>query len=151
MRRAGAARDAGTTLIELLVAVAILGVTIVSIVGMFTVMTSTSFLHRKQSDLGTVLRQAAEQVQSLPYASCTAWAANPPAAYTDSTKVTQSVTEADGSGTITVTVSAVTPTDSAVAIGAPCSSDPGLQKITLTASYNDNNPPQTVAVVKEAP
>jgi len=71
-RRAMAAGDEGMTLIELLVAVAILGLSGTAIIGMFIVMTSTTFLHKEQANVGNVLRSAAEAVNAAPYDCATA-------------------------------------------------------------------------------
>jgi type II secretory pathway pseudopilin PulG len=95
-RRAMAAGDDGMTLIELLIAVLILGLTGTAIIGMFIVMTSTTFLHKQQANVGAVLRSEAESVNTAPYV-CTGTAAN-----YSSALFSVPVSVASGSKTMTV-------------------------------------------------
>jgi len=65
--------DGGFTLIEILVAVAILGITFTALLtGLATIMSGTD-THRKGSVSGTLLRQWAENIEALaPITSCSA-------------------------------------------------------------------------------
>jgi prepilin-type N-terminal cleavage/methylation domain-containing protein len=64
--------DAGLTLIELLMSVAIMGVAFsVIVTGMFTFVTSANS-HRTQANAGLYARQYAEAIANASYASCAA-------------------------------------------------------------------------------
>jgi prepilin-type N-terminal cleavage/methylation domain-containing protein len=66
-------RDAGETLIEVVIAIAIMGIAFVALMGGMLTAISLSALHRKQADTQLQLVSAVEQVKSAPYAgSCAA-------------------------------------------------------------------------------
>ena len=70
------AAERGETLLELLIAVVILGVVVVAVVGGFATATITSDIHRKQSTAGAYAKDYAEAIQtavstaSVPYTNC---------------------------------------------------------------------------------
>lgn len=71
------ARDAGETLVELLVTIVILGITASSLLGAVSMAVATSRLNRQQADVTVYLRSWAEQVKNsvdtaAPWATCSA-------------------------------------------------------------------------------
>jgi type II secretory pathway pseudopilin PulG len=63
-------RDTGETLIELLVAIVILGISVVAILGGLAVVVQSSTLHRKQAQAQNGLRAWAEQIGAATYNDC---------------------------------------------------------------------------------
>lgn len=121
-------RDAGDSLIEILMAVAIMGIAFAAILGGFATTVRGSDYHRKQADVGYYLRNGTEQINNQPFG--TGCQGNGAPNYTVST----------GSSEISVTVgvpdvwdgtSAYIPGGTAGAASA-CSSTV-LQRITLRA------------------
>jgi type II secretory pathway pseudopilin PulG len=70
-------KDAGDTLIEILVALAVLGIAIVALVAALGVNASTTVINRSQSEAATVAMTAAEYVKSVPLNAALCAAATP--------------------------------------------------------------------------
>lgn len=70
--RAGRARptDAGESLVELLVSIAIFGVAVLAILGALTMSASSSSLHEGQAQAQNKLRNWAEQLSGATYVEC---------------------------------------------------------------------------------
>jgi prepilin-type N-terminal cleavage/methylation domain-containing protein len=86
--RASARSEAGFTLIEVVVAVLILGVGVVAILGGLATAVFGSGLHRNQADLDAALVTAEEKIKAAPYQSCSG--SNPTGVpYTASTGYTE--------------------------------------------------------------
>jgi Tfp pilus assembly protein PilV len=70
--RAGRARptDAGESLVELLVSIAIFGVAVLAILGALTMSASSSSLHEGQAKAQNALRNWAEQISGATYVEC---------------------------------------------------------------------------------
>ena len=64
-------RDAGFTLVELLLTVAILGIAVLAVVGAMMTSIQVSDLGRRQAEGQAQLRAYAEAVAAVPYAACT--------------------------------------------------------------------------------
>lgn len=64
------ARDEGASLIEVLLATAILGIAVVVLVSGLTTAVFSSEQHREQASAGAYLRAVAEFIKSQPYAPC---------------------------------------------------------------------------------
>jgi Tfp pilus assembly protein PilV len=62
--------DEGISLVETLVAIAILGIAVLAIVGALGVAAHSSSLHRAQADSEAGLRSAAEAIHAAPYKYC---------------------------------------------------------------------------------
>jgi prepilin-type N-terminal cleavage/methylation domain-containing protein len=136
--------DRGETLIELLVALAILGIALVAVVGALAASITMSDIHRKQSTAGAEVRNYAEQVESYVagtgYAACAA-----PATY--------------AAATVGYTAPAgysATPTGvrywSGSTWSASCpASDTGLQQLTLSVRSTDTRAVEQVVVVLRKP
>jgi type II secretory pathway pseudopilin PulG len=115
-RRPRAGGAAGETLIELLLAIAILSIAVVVIVGAMATAISSSNQHRRQATAATYLTTAAENVKSADYSPC------PGASYSSGMSV---------SGW-TITADDVMAINSDGTFGACASSDTGLQRVTIT-------------------
>jgi Tfp pilus assembly protein PilV len=137
--------EAGTTLVEVLMTVAILGIAVVAIVaGMGTSIIGTDH-HRKQAQAQTVLLSAADAVKSQtvnPYQACattTSYAAGGgvslPAGWTPSAVTVRSVTYWNGS-----------------AFASSCAApDSKLQLIEIEVASPDGRATESVAIVKRNP
>jgi type II secretory pathway pseudopilin PulG len=117
-RRARRCRDeAGESLAELLVTIAIIGIAVVTIVSSMAAAIALSTAHRQQASAGTVLVQAAESIKNNtanPYAPC-------PATYTPAT----------GPTGYTVTATPVEYWNGTAFQGSCPSSDLKIQKVTV--------------------
>jgi len=129
-----AASDEGFTLVELMLAVAILGISGVAVVGGMMTSIQVSDLGRRQAEGQGQVRAYAEAVAGATYASCaTSYATSytPPAGYT----ATMTVAYWDGTSAFTST----------------CGTDSGLQRVTLTVAATDGRGSETVAIAKRTP
>lgn len=132
----GLAADDGLSLVELMVAVSILGIAFIAILGGMSTAVLVSDMHRKQATAGTVLREYAEAVEAAAYQECTAGSAP---AYNFSAPEGFTATRGpvhvwDGN----------TPA-AFVDCGA---TDPGLQRIHLSVASNDGRATETVEILK---
>jgi prepilin-type N-terminal cleavage/methylation domain-containing protein len=66
----GSPPEGGFTLVEVLIALAILSIAIFVVVGGMNVLVLSSRLNRSQGDVGSVVRRAAEAVQGDDYIAC---------------------------------------------------------------------------------
>ena len=66
----GARRDAGETLLEVVIAIAIMGIAFVALLGGMLTASSMSGLHRRQADAQVQLVSALEQVKAALYVPC---------------------------------------------------------------------------------
>lgn len=126
----------GLSLVELMVAVAILGIAFAAILGGMSTAILVTDMHRKQATAGTVLREYAERVESLPYQDCTG-AAQP--AYTFAAP--------DGFSASMGTVE-VWDGDTPAGFQACSATDPGLQRLRLTVAASDGRASETVQILK---
>jgi type II secretory pathway pseudopilin PulG len=125
--------ERGETLLEIIVALAILGVAVVAIASGIAVSVVASRSHRDQANAGTLLHNYAEQVASS-YTICGAAAPSFPAT-TGFQAPTINIKYWGGS-----------------AFGAsPCPTDPGLQQVTITVKTADNRVSQTLIVIVPKP
>lgn len=125
--------EEGETLVEVLVAVVLMGVAFVTVLGGIGTAIISSVTQAKVTTADSVIRSAAEQVVDDPYVSCARDYRTPttPAGYTVSVKVEYW----DGVG----------------AFGEPCpTADTGVQKVTLTVRQTGVRPVRdaTLEVVK---
>lgn len=126
--------EAGFTLVELLLTIAILGIAVVAVVGAMMTSIQVSDLGRRQADGQTQLRAYAEAVAGAGYTTC---ATSYPTSYSPPSGYTAAMTVAywDGSSAFTAT----------------CGTDKGLQRVTLTITATDGRGSETVAIAKRAP
>ncbi|WP_030727922.1 hypothetical protein [Streptomyces sp. NRRL S-237] len=125
--------EEGETLVEVLVAVVLMGVAFVAVLGGVGTAIISSVTQQKVTGADAVVRSAAEKIVSAPYVSCASGydTPTPPAGYT----VTVKIEYWDGVG----------------AFGRPCpTADTGVQKITLTVHSTGPHPvgDATLEVVK---
>ncbi|CAM5647788.1 hypothetical protein SAVIM338S_06441 [Streptomyces avidinii] len=115
--------EEGETLIEVLVAVVLMGVAFVTIFGGMGTAIIGAVTQQKVTGADSFIRSAAEKVVGDPYVSCASGyeTPQPPAGYT----VTVTVEYWDGVG----------------AFGGPCpAADTGVQKVTLTVHQTGPHP-----------
>jgi type II secretory pathway pseudopilin PulG len=135
-------RDRGESLIELLVALTLLGLAVVAIVSALGASILMSDIHRKQATAGAEVRSFAEKIESVVatgsggYVACAgtgtyAGAYTVPAGYTKAVTLVRYWTGSAWSAT--------------------CGSDIGLQKLTLQISSSDGRAAETLDVVIRKP
>lgn len=117
-------RDEGSTLIEALVAVSIVGLSFSAIVGGMYTTVQASDLNRKQASSATLLASYAEAVKSEPYVACA------------TTYAGSSFTVPAGFTKDPVVVGYWKPASST--FDAACGVDSGLQRVTLTLRSTDD-------------
>jgi type II secretory pathway pseudopilin PulG len=146
-RRTRWADDRGETLVEVLVAVVILGIAGVAVMAGLTLSVKASDIHRKQTTGGAYVRSYAEAIQqyvaSGHYINCAA--AN---AY-NVNAVTSQITDLPSSFTPRQTAAKSVGTNGAAASG--CSADTGIQQVTLSVKSNDDRADETLTVVLRKP
>jgi prepilin-type N-terminal cleavage/methylation domain-containing protein len=149
--------DDGLSLIELMISVAILGIAFVAVLGGMTSSIFASDVHRKQSDVTTILRSYAESIKAAAYSECATTYSPSFSGLTGTT-----YTAADG---IRFTIPATTvlhwngntgtPTFVAAGSIGSCASSPasdnGLQQVTITVSSVDARASQTIKIAKRRP
>lgn len=128
--------DAGLTLVEMLVAVAVLGITFVALLGGMATSIVTSDLHREQADALTLLSRAAESAKGAPYATCASSYPLPADA---------------GEWSVAVVAVAWNGSSYATPPGTCPSADLGLQRVTVTVTSPSGRTTESVALVKRAP
>jgi prepilin-type N-terminal cleavage/methylation domain-containing protein len=131
-------RDAGLTLVEVLLAVAILGIGVTAIVGGMMTSIKSSDMERRAADGQTAMRAYAEAVAGTTYAACassyTATGFTAPAGFSASMTVTYWNASTSSFGS-----SCTVPTDS------------GLQKVALTVAATDGRATETLSIAKRKP
>ncbi|MDX6228137.1 MAG: hypothetical protein QOI76_1527 [Frankiales bacterium] len=127
--------DEGVTLIELVISIALLGITFVAFLGgMFTFQTGATN-HTRQADGANYIRQYAEVVSALPYQVC-------PASYTAAGFAVPAGWTASLSTTYW--------NGAAFTAGCPAV-DSGLAAVHLILASADGRDTETLDVVKRAP
>jgi type II secretory pathway pseudopilin PulG len=143
---AGVARDreGGETLIELLVALAIMGIAIVVLLGGMTTSLTTSSEHRTHADAEVVLVDAIESLKDQarnPYVPC---------ATGSSYSATSGVSLPAGWTAATVNYS-VSYWDGANAFVGSCAADNKLQKLTVTVTDPSSKVVESLSTYKRNP
>jgi prepilin-type N-terminal cleavage/methylation domain-containing protein len=134
--------EAGMTLVELLMAVAIIGIAVVSIVGAMGTSIIGTDRHRKQAQAHTVLLSAVDSVKSQTYVPCAT-----AGSYTPATGVTLPA----GWTASYVTVQSVTYWNGLTFGPSACSPDPKLQLVKVQVATPDGRATESVSVVKRNP
>lgn len=138
--------DRGDTLIEIIVAVAILGLAAVAILGGLTLSVKVSDSHRKQANSSGFARDYAEAIEHYVgkaannYQKCAT--AN---VYSPSTV---GFTVPAG---YTATQSAALTWSTGQSQWLACTTDPGVQRVTLTVASNDARATDTLRVILRQP
>lgn len=132
----GAPGEEGTTLVELLVAVAILGIAFVAILGGMMTSVTASDVHRKQADGLALLTRNAEAVKAAPYVPCA-----PPAAY-------QAALTMPTDYVVSVTAVAI-PAGSGFVSCTAAAEDTGIQRVSLKAeATSGTTSSETIEIIK---
>jgi prepilin-type N-terminal cleavage/methylation domain-containing protein len=129
--------DDGVSLLEILLAVAIMGIAFAAIVGGMYTYVVASDVHRKQAVTGALLRSAAEDLKTRPYVDCATpgqYAPTVPGAPSGYALSVTAVQYWNGSG-----------------FGGTCPADTGLQLLTLQVQSADRRSSETLGVVKRKP
>jgi Tfp pilus assembly protein PilV len=122
--------DRGESLVELITAVAIMGIAVVAIVGGIATSILMTDIHRKQATAGALARSFAEQVEGNYQTSASAYAALFPAQ--------------DGyTGSVT-SLECWSPSTQQFA-AASCPSD--LQRVTVTVKSTDDRASESIVVI----
>jgi prepilin-type N-terminal cleavage/methylation domain-containing protein len=144
MRRHDIRCDAGFSLVEIVITIAIVGVTFSAILGGLFASITVSALQQKEATADTVARSAAEVVKDSehnPYSTCAG-----PGHY--------ALTGLSVPSGFTVTITDVAywdgqpPAGGAVGFQSNCPSDRGIQRITIAATSTDGQATETVQVIK---
>ena len=136
-------RDRGETLLELLIALAIMSIAVVAIVGGLLAGVTVSDIHRKQASAGAAVRDYAESVEKYVagtgYTSCAAPSAYAPGAVgfpVPSGYTASAVTVRYWSGTAWA--------------ASPCA-DIGLQELTIQVASTDTRATEQLVVMLRKP
>ena len=125
---------AGFTLVEILVAVAILGIAIVGILGAMATFLQVGRIDRSVADLDQVVRTYSETVNGVSYVSCASSypSVTLPPGYTFSAGPTIKYWNGDNPATF----------------AASCGTDKGVQQISATVRQTASAQTQSVLIVK---
>lgn len=147
--------DRGESLIEILVAVLILGLTGSAVMGGLLIGVKVSDIHRKEATGGADVRSYAESVERAVaaggYAPCAA-----PSAYLPAAGTAANAVHFTASAGFTATVTAVeywsdTGPGTSGTFGSTCAPDWGLQRVTLQVASDDGRATERAVVVLRAP
>jgi len=133
---AGGVPDAGFSLVDTLIGVAILGVGVVTVIGAMMTSITIGDLDRRQADGQTALRAYAEAVAGDTYTGCAT--SYPAVAFSAPSGWTAAMTVAYWS----TSTSTFTPT---------CGTDSGLQRVTLVVTATDGRGSESLRLGKRAP
>jgi type II secretory pathway pseudopilin PulG len=134
--------DRGETLLELIIAILILGTCVVAIGAGITTSVKMSAIHRDQATAGAFLHNYAEGLQSL-YPACSSSIA---------TDYTGSLAAPTGFTPPSATIKFWDPTAAKFVSGACPSPDPGLRQVSLTLASSDGFVSESlVFVVRKSP
>lgn len=136
--------DAGTTLIELLMAVSIMGIAFVAILAAMGTSIFTSDVHRKQATANTVLVSSVEWIKSQssnPYSTVC------PTSYsaTDVSKLPAGWSAGD------VTITSISYWDGTSFVATCPATDKKLQMLTVQVTTPDGRATESVSLVKRNP
>jgi type II secretory pathway pseudopilin PulG len=136
MFRKRAGDESGTTLVEVLVAVVILGSAVAALLGGFTTSIYSSVLHRSKAKTEVVLREYAEKLKNGGYLTCASPTPTPITEDAYTAQVTSIKYWQTGS----------TNPATFVVCGTPDPSTSGLGRISMTSTSPDGKVSQTLDV-----
>jgi type II secretory pathway pseudopilin PulG len=135
--------DAGETLLELVVAIAILGVVVVAVGSGVALGVRVSSMHRSQTTSGAYVRSYAEAIDHSVAVSSWAGCAATPATY-------QNPSGFSVPSGYAASVTSVTYWNGSAFAGT-CGSDKGLQQLRLTVASNDGRAVEQLALIVRKP
>jgi Tfp pilus assembly protein PilE len=145
-RRLDTADERGETLLELLIAVVIMGITVVAVIGGLATSIKISDIHRKQATAGAAVRSWAEAIEnyvaSTNYINCAGTDAYKPSVvgYLPSLPVGYTWSQ-----------TAATSWDGSSSNWVSCVSDNGYQKVSLSVTSPDLRVTETLDIVLRKP
>ena len=148
-------RDVGETLIELLMAVVIMGIAAVAVVGGIATSITMSDIHHKQATAGAAVRDYAEAVENAVatsttsgamYTACATLPAGAHPAYSPS-QVGYTAPVGYSAQVASITYW----NGSTLAFGSTCTTDAGVQMVSIRVSSNDLRATETLSVVIRNP
>jgi type II secretory pathway pseudopilin PulG len=162
--RSAARRDTGETLVELLVAVVVMGIAAAALVGGIATSITMSDIHHKQATAGTAVRDYAEALQNAiatnakytPCASASAYAASAigytaPAGYTAQVVAPNGVAYWEDATTSPTMSPGGFATTCPTKVNGVANNDSGLQKISLQVASNDARATETLTIIIRKP
>jgi prepilin-type N-terminal cleavage/methylation domain-containing protein len=148
LRRPRAGSEAGFSLAEILVTIAIVGITFTALLGGMVATITVSSLHRKQATADTVARDGAEWVKDStknPYSPCAGAGTYGFTGLVVPNGYSVTVTSIEyWNGTAPVAGTLYSPAYQSSCPGP----DAGLQRITIAATSSDGQATETVQVLK---
>ena len=155
-RRTQSILDAGDTLVELVVAVAILGIAFAAILGGFATSVTASDFHQKQAQAEALIHNFAEHLASTDttdpdaYQACTAATLpNYPVPSTDAYPVGATPATSLYQWTVSVQFWANAPTQPPMwSSTCPATGDAGLQQVQITVTTTDSRVSESLTVLK---
>jgi prepilin-type N-terminal cleavage/methylation domain-containing protein len=146
--------DAGMTLVEILVAVAILGIAIMGMVSGMGTTSLASDRHRKQATADTVVKSYAEAIKQKvsvgAYVGCTTAIPTPTASYLPSNLNSSFSVPAQYTASVTQ-IKYWSTSAGAFQAACPAGDDKGAQLLTLSAQSNDGRAIEVVDIVVRKP
>jgi Tfp pilus assembly protein PilV len=142
-RRSAADRERGESLIEVLLAVTVLGIAFVGILAGLATAINLSARHRGQANADVVLVSAAESVKNQAYVPC-------PNVSTSSYNPTQGVTLPNGWAASDLQVTEVKKWNGSSFVTSCPATDNSLQLITIRAATPDGKSSESIDVVKRS-
>jgi prepilin-type N-terminal cleavage/methylation domain-containing protein len=146
--------EAGMTLVEVLVALAILGIAVITIVGGLGTASNASDRHRKQATADTVVKGYAEAIKQKDevgaYVGCTTATPTPLSSYAP-TSLHSGWTVPSGYTASATAIKYWNPTAVAFQSSCPSGNDQGAQLLTLSAQSADGRDTETVDIVLRKP
>jgi type II secretory pathway pseudopilin PulG len=141
--------DRGETLIELLVAIAIMGIAVVTIIGATATAIHLSDIHREQAKAGAFLREFAERIEGQVAAPTTGYKLCAVAGDYSGPSV---YTPADTSFNATATNVQVWGVSGGwLPSGAGCTGDHGVQRVSLQVTHPADNVTEKLDIVIRRP
>jgi type II secretory pathway pseudopilin PulG len=139
--------EQGESLLELLIAVAIMGIAVVAIMAGLVTSVLVSDVHRKQATAGTAVRDYAEAIQTSVadehYVPCATAASYGPGALVPAFSAPAGFTPSVVSGTVRYW--------NGSSWQSTCSTDLGLQQLTIQVASSDGRATERVDVVLRKP
>lgn len=141
-RRRASFGEAGVTLVEVLVAVVILGMAMAAIVGAMGTSIFASDVHRRQATEEVVLRDYAETLAAASYVTCATTSSYQSVSFTPPTGFTATVTAVEFYNSATPAFESTYSTCPAI--------DSGLQRLSLQVASSDARATETLQIVKRS-